>query len=162
MKKILFLMFLVVGIGTISAQDEVEFSEEDYTKYATVMLWAEMEKERMTGVYNDWINNDEALAAARFVEIKSAKGDSVKLQEIEVTTEELTAFETIQVNYDSMTASFKEVYIGKIKEDIGAGLYNKLKKALKADANIKTQYKAVYDALKEESAATEEDEETEQ
>ncbi|WP_425391945.1 hypothetical protein [Ekhidna sp.] len=158
MKKILLLMCLVAGMGLAKAQDEVSFSDEELTQYATVMVWAENEKERMTEVYNGWINNDETLAAARFVEIKSAKGDSVKLQEIEVTSDELMAFEQIQVNYDSMTASFKEVYIGKIKEDIGAGLYNNLKKALKSDAEVKAQYQVIYDGLMEASAPKEDDE----
>ena len=158
MKKVLLLMCLVAGMGLAKAQDEVSFTDEELTKYATVMVWAQMEKERMTKTYNDWINNDETLEAARFVKIKSAKGDSVKLQEIEVTDEELVAFEQIQVNYDSMTASFKDVYIGKIKEDIGAGLYNTLKKALKSNEEVKVRYQAIYDGLVPTNAETEDDE----
>ncbi|MEP0987437.1 hypothetical protein [Ekhidna sp.] len=158
MKKVLLIVCLIAGFGKINAQDEATFSDEDLTKYATVMAWAEMEKGRMTEVYNGWINNDETLEATRFVEIKSAKGDSLKLQEIAITDDEMVAFKKIQVNYDSMTASFKEDYIGKIKEDIGAGLYNSLKKALKSDADVKTRYQVVYDAIVEESKASSEGE----
>lgn len=158
MKRVLMMLCFAAGLGVANAQDEATFSEEDLTKYATVMAWAEMEKGRMTEVYNGWINNDETLEATRFVEIKSTKGDSLKLQEIAVTADEMVAYEKIQVNYDSMTASFKEVYIGKIKEDIGAGLYNSLKKALKADADVKARYKVVYDAIVEESKASSDDE----
>ncbi|MEQ9008965.1 MAG: hypothetical protein RLP12_13840, partial [Ekhidna sp.] len=71
MKKVLLLICLVAGINMVNAQDETSFSDEELTKYATVMVWAEVEKERMTEVYNGWINNDEVLEAARFVEIKS-------------------------------------------------------------------------------------------
>ena len=158
MKKVLLLMCLVAGMGLAKAQDEVSFTDEELTTYATVMVWAENEKERMTETYNGWINNDETLEAARFVKIKSANGDSVKLQEIEVTDEELVAFEQIQVNYDSMTASFKEVYVGKIKEDIGAALYNRLRKAMRSDADLKARYQAVYDGLMEDQSAEAEDE----
>lgn len=158
MKKVLLLMCLVAGINIVNAQEETSFSDEELTKYATVMVWAEMEKDRMTEVYNGWINNDEVLVASRFVEIKSANGDSLKLQEIEATNEEVVAFEQIQVNYDSMTSSFKEVYIGKIKEDIGAGLYNTLKKELKANENVKARYQTIYDGLMEENVTTEKDE----
>lgn len=149
-------------MGLAKAQDEASFTDEELTKYATVMVWAQMEKEQMTETYNDWINNDETLEAARFVKIKSANGDSVKLQEIEVTDEELVAFEQIQVNYDSMTASFIDVYKGKIKEDIGAALYNRLRKAMRGDADLKARYQAVYDGLMSEQTATEEEDETEE
>ncbi|WP_420575364.1 hypothetical protein [Ekhidna sp.] len=162
MNKILLLICLVAGIGLAKAQDEASFTDEELTKYATVMVWAQMEKEQMTETYNDWINNDETLEAARFVKIKSANGDSLKLQEIKVTDEEIVAFEQIQVNYDSMTASFKEVYVGKIKEDIGAGLYNRLKKAMRGDADLKARYQAVYDGLMNEQSATEEEDESEE
>ncbi len=150
MKKVLLILCLIVCVDKVSAQDEAKFTDEDLTKYATVMSWAAMEKGRMTDVYNGWINNDEILVATRFVEIKSAKGDSLKLQEMSATNDEVLAFEKIQVNYDSMTASFKEIYIGKIKSDIGAGLYNSLKKALKTDPDVKARYQAIYDGLVEE------------
>lgn len=158
MKKVLLIICLMAGVGMVSAQNETTFSDEELTSYAAVMVWAEVEKERMTETYNDWINNDETLEAARFVKIKSAKGDSAKLQEFEVADEELVAFEQIQANYDSMTSSFKEVYIGKIKEDIGAGLYNSLKKELKSNADVKSKYQTIYDGLLEEGTSDEEDE----
>ena len=158
MKKVLLMMCVVAGLSAAKAQEEASFTDEELTSYATVMVWAEVEKERMTETYNDWINNDETLEAARFVKIKSAKGDSVKLQEFKVTDVELMAFEQIQVNYDSMTSSFKEVYIGKIKEDIGAGLYNSLKKEMKSNADVKSRYQTIYDGLLEETTSDEEDE----
>jgi len=153
MKKVVLLVCLVSAFGIVCAQDEVSFSEEELTKYASVMVWAEMEKTNMTKVYNGWINNDDALEAARFVKIKSAKGDEAKLQGIEATAEEVAAFTTIQSSYDSMTSAFKEMYVGKIKEEIGAGLYNQLKKAMKSNAEVKGQYQMVYDRLKEEAVA---------
>ncbi|WP_144017357.1 hypothetical protein [Ekhidna lutea] len=152
---------MIAYFGVVNAQEEITFSDEELTKYATVMVWAEKQKEVMTETYNGWINNDQTLEAARFVKIKSAGGDSLKLQKFEVTDEELVAFEQIQTSYDSMTSSFKEVYIGKIKGDIGAGLYNSLKKELKSNDEIKTRYQAIYEGLKNESA-TEEEEESEE
>lgn len=162
MKKVLLLICLVAGMSLVKAQDEATFTDEELTTYATVMVWAEMEKERMTETYNGWINNDETLEAARFVKIKSANGDAAKLDEVEATDDELAAFEQIQVNYDSMTTSFIKVYKEKIKEDIGAGLYNRLKKAMKEDADLKARYQAVYDGLMEAQSAAKEDDESEE
>lgn len=150
MKKVLLIVCIIGGLGKVNAQDEATFTDEDLTKYATVMVWAEGEKSNMTDVYNGWINSDETLEATRFVKIKSANGDSVKLQEFDVTNDEMIAFERIQMGYDSMTTSFKDIYVGKIKSDIGAGLYNSLKKALKTNADVKARYKVIYDGLLEE------------
>lgn len=158
MKKVLLLMCLVAGINMVSAQEETSFSDEELTKYATVMVWAEMEKERMTETYNNWINNDEILEAPRFKKINDAGGDSSKMVELEVTADEKKAYEQIMMSYDSMTSSFKEVYIGKIKGDIGAGLYNALKKELKSSEETKARYQEIYEGLKEEGAISEEDE----
>ncbi|MEQ9468213.1 MAG: hypothetical protein RLN88_12420 [Ekhidna sp.] len=158
MKKVVLMMFLLAGYGVASAQDEISYSYEELAKYATVMVWAELEKGRMTDIYNEWINNDETLAAARFVEIKNAGVDSIKLEEMKVADDEMVAFEMIQTNYDSMTSSFKEVYIEKIKSDIGAGLYNSLKKELRSDSEVKGRYKAIYDGLLKEQSAEDGDE----
>ena len=159
MKYVFVLICLVACFGGVYAQEEVTFSEEELTKYATVMAWAEEEKSKMTGIYNGWINNDENLAAARFSKIRKAKGDSVQLQELEVSAEEIKAFEKIQMGYDSMITSFKEVYTGKIKSDIGAGLYNSLKKGLKKDAELKDRYNNVLEGIKAEAKEEDESEE---
>ncbi|GAB4252631.1 MAG: hypothetical protein Tsb0034_31230 [Ekhidna sp.] len=157
MRRSLLLIVLSTAFVWAFGQ-ETEFSDEDIGKYAAVMVWAEAEKKNMTEVYNGWINNDEVLEASRFIKIRNAKGDSVKLGELEVTAEELTAFETIQVAYDSMIASFTEVYKGKIKDEIGAGLYNSLKKEMKSNAEVKERYQAVLEQKRNELATKQEDE----
>lgn len=156
MKKVLIAAFLMSSMVTL-AQDEKTYTDEELTKYATVMVWAESEKSSMTGIYNGWINNDDVLKAPRFVEIKKTKGDSVKLQEIAVTLEEKQAFDMIISSYDSMTSSFKEVYTSKIKEDIGAGLYNSLRKSMKKDAELKARYDAIFEEIKNNATSEEED-----
>jgi len=147
MKKAMLLMMIILGFRSIQAQETSSFTEEELEKYATVMVWAEVEKGSMTETYNNWINNDESIEATRFVKLKAAKGDEAKIQELEATTKEVAAFAKIQSSYDSMTSTFKEVYLGKIKTDIGAGLYNQLRKAMKTDAQLKAKYQAIYDRL---------------
>ncbi|NQZ77613.1 MAG: hypothetical protein HRT61_16145, partial [Ekhidna sp.] len=133
----------------LNAQEEVSYSNEDLQKYAKVMIWAEYEKERMTKLYNGWIDNDDNMKSARFVEIRDAKGDSVKMGALAVSQSELSAFALIQNNYDSMTASFRELYIGKIKEEIGASLYNSLNKSLKSEEDLRQRYSRIQDSILE-------------
>ncbi len=146
MKKLSLIALFLFSILAVKAQDE--YTDEELSTYATVMVWAEAEKAIMTETYNDWINNNEVLSAQVFLDIKNTKGDSVKIAILGVSTDEVVAFETIQSKYDSMTTSFKDVYVGKIKEDIGAGLYNKLRKSLKSDADMKSRYDAIYAGMK--------------
>ena len=162
MMKAMLLMMVAFGVGSTIAQEAPSFTEEELEKYATVMVWAEVEKGSMTETYNNWINNDESIEAARFVKLKAAKVDEAKIKELEATTEEVAAFAKIQASYDSMTSAFKEVYVGKIKTDIGAGLYNQLRKAMKSDAEIKEQYQTIYDRLLTAQSTKPEEEESEE
>lgn len=159
MKKGILMMCVMLGSFASFAQDEVTFTDEDLTSYATVMAWAEAEKGRMTDVYNGWIQDNPNLEPARFVKIKDAGEDSLKLQEIEVTDVELASFQQVMSNYDSMLSSFKEVYVGKIKDDIGAGLYNSLRSELKSNAEVKSRYEAILTSLTEEKEEEDESEE---
>jgi len=144
---------LVVGIlammafqNSVFAQD-TEVSDEDLAKYAIVMKWAADEKKSMGTTYNGWIKEKkEMIKSAKFNELRNADKANT-LAEAEATEEELAAFNEIQVKYKEMTTSFKEIYTGKIKEDIGAGLYNRLKKSLKTDTDMKVRYEAILAGL---------------
>ena len=149
MKNCLLTIGLCLLFASVSAQGEKEYSDEELTKYASVMKWAKDEKAKMTGIYNGWIKSNDQLEAALFVKIKRAGSDSVKLQELEVSEEELTAFNGIINSYDSMVSAFTDVYKGRIKDDIGAGLYNTLRKDLKKDETLKGRYDAIYEGLGE-------------
>lgn len=155
MKNLSLITLFLLSFTFAKAQET--YSDEELTTYATVMVWAEAEKGRMSDIYNNWINNDEKVGAKLFLDIKNAKGDSLKIQELDVTEEQLAASNSILAKYDSMTSSFKEVYVGKIKGDIGAGLYNKLKKSLKSDAEVKAKYDAIYEELESSVSSTEGD-----
>ena len=54
--------------------------------------------------------------------------------------EEKAAYQGILDEYDNMVAEFKEVYPNLIKDDLGAALYNKVRNAMKSDAELKTKY----------------------
>lgn len=153
MKKLSLITLFILSFTFAQAQET--YSDEELTIYATVMVWADSEKGRMSDIYNDWINNNEQVGAKLFLDIKQAEGDSMKIESLGISDEELAASNMILAKYDSMTSSFKEVYVGKIKEDIGAGLYNKLKKSLKSDAEIKSRYEAIYEELKSGTESTE-------
>jgi hypothetical protein len=156
---------IVLGVMMFSvtntvAQDEEPITDEELTKYAVVMDFADQEKERLKNDYNEMIQAEELMQGGkRFKELKSANGDEAKLSEIEATPEEIEVFTKIETANTENIDAFKEAYTTKIKdkEQLGAGLYNKITKALKSDEELKTRYTAILETLQSERASAEEE-----
>lgn len=166
MKRIWNLQVLGMVLGAmifcaanIQAQDEEPLTDEELTKYAVVMDFADQEKEKLKTDYNAMIQAEELMdGGRRFKELKAAGGDEAKLAEIEATPEEIEAFNKIETANNENIAAFKEAYTTKIKdkEQLGAGLYNRITKALKADEELKTRYTVILETVMSERTAAEE------
>lgn len=141
-----------------SAMAQDEFTDEDLTKYATVMKWADGEKSKMSKEVSAMVNGNENLPGATYKKLKAAykAGD---VTTADATEEEVAEFMRITEASDLLKANFKTTYTDKIKSDIGAGLYNKLKKALKADEVVKARYQAIFDSIELPSEDAEDSEE---
>ncbi|GJM30956.1 MAG: hypothetical protein DHS20C17_35910 [Cyclobacteriaceae bacterium] len=154
----LLLGAVIFGVVVAQAQDEEPLTDEELTKYALVMDFADQEKERLKDDYNGMIQDEELMdGGRRFKELKDVADDSVKLAEI-ATPEELEVFTRIEQANEENIAAFKEAYTEKIKdkEQLGAGLYNRITKALRSDKELKTRYTAILETVKSERAAAEE------
>ena len=114
------------------------------------MKWAEKEKAKMTEIYNGWINSNEAINTPRFLKIKNAADDSLKLSALEVVSKEMDAFNQIINDYDSIISLFADVFKKKIKEEVSARLYNDLRRDLKSDNDLKARYETVLNGLKKD------------
>jgi hypothetical protein len=141
--KIMLMLAFAAGLSLQSsfAQDADAVTDEELTQYATVMNKIDSMKEDLQVRYNEVIKNNELMdEGRRFLELKKAWGDDTKLAEISATDEEKAAYQAILDEYDAMVAEFKEVYPNLIKDDLGAALYNKVRNAMKSDAELKTKY----------------------
>tara|TARA_R110000868_G_scaffold371546_1_gene635254 strand:- start:157 stop:657 length:501 start_codon:yes stop_codon:yes gene_type:complete len=140
---------LIVNSPAVAQEDEI--TEDELMLYATVMNKIDSMKNDMKVKYNDLIKSEELMdEGRRFNELKSAKGDETKLAEISATEEEIAVYDKIQVAYDEMVSDFKSVYPTLIKDELGASVYNKVKKGLKANPELKTKYEEIVDSLKPE------------
>ena len=151
---------MAVCINDVQAQDEAPITDEELNKYALVMDYANQEKGRLKDDYNALIQADELMdGGRRFKELRAAGGDETKLAEIEATPEEIEAFNKIESANNENIATFKEAYTTKIKdkEQLGAGLYNKITKALKTDEELKSRYNIILESVQNERASAEED-----
>jgi len=146
---VVVVAILIVNSPAVAQEDEI--TDDELMLYATVMNKIDSMKEDMKVKYNDLIKSEELMdEGRRFNELKSAKGDEAKLAEISATEEEIVVFDKIQEAYDTMVADFKEVYPTLIKDELGAAVYNKVKKGLKADPDLKMKYEEIVDSLKPE------------
>lgn len=158
-KKGMLLFGMIVALFVVNfdtnAQDS-KVSDDELMLYATVMNKIDSMKNDMQTKYNDMIKNEEAMdGGRRFKELKSANGDEGKLAEINATEEEIAIFDSIQEGYEKLLSDFKTAYPALIKDELGAGVYNKVKKALKADADLKTKYNEILESLKPEESEEE-------
>ena len=144
-------LVLVLAAGLISnvtfAQDEI--SDEDLANYVRVMAQIDTMKVEMKTKTNDLVKGNELMDKGRvFNAIKKTKGDSTQIAALDVSQEQLAAYTEITTQIDLMTADFKTGYTSLIKDDLGAGVYNKIKKALKSDDEVKARYDAAVEAYK--------------
>jgi len=139
---------MLILLSNAQAQEKETFTDEELTKYATVMIWAENEKQQMGDSLESWVKNNEKLSGTAYNELSRAvkAGD---INSAEVTEEEKSEFLLIQEKIEQDKNEFKEVYTTKIKEEIGVSLYNRLNKALKSDAEIKAKYEGIYKELED-------------
>ena len=77
MKRLIGLAILLLTIaGNVKAQDENTFTDEELTKYATVMKWAEAERAALSSVVKDsvslWLDGS-ALPASQYNTLSKAK-----------------------------------------------------------------------------------------
>ncbi len=148
MKKTFLLCLLSLVVLSLHAQEEdkVEFTDDELISYATVMVWVEGEKSRMQDAYNTWIQENDSIEASKFSEILKAS-KSGTLDEVEATETELAAFDSIEAKNEKQQADFKEVFVGKIKDEITVSLYNNLTKALRSDDELNARYGVIFDEL---------------
>ncbi|MFY0686289.1 MAG: hypothetical protein JXQ90_03940 [Cyclobacteriaceae bacterium] len=150
MKGMFGLLLIMLTMVTGTMAQEGEFSDEDLSKYATVMKWAEAEKAVLQSVVKDsvgfWLDESDVLSTSQYNMLSKAKKANT-METAEASEEEKAIFEEIQQRIEDKKSAYKEAYTTRIKDDIGAGLYNKLRKALKADAELKTRYQAIFDEL---------------
>lgn len=137
------------------AQD-AEVTDEELTQYAQVSAKIDSLKENMKSRINDAVKSNELMEGGKlYNQLNKAGNDEEKIAEIGATEEQLAAYNEIQENITAFKAEFKEQYTAVVKDEIGAGVYNKVKKALKSDAGVKSRYDEILASLTEETEEVE-------
>lgn len=153
-------MLMTLGVIASIAQDT--FSDEELNKYATVLKWVDQGKTEIVEFIKTSVKENEILASSKYNSLSKADkaGD---VSTVEATLEELEAYNTIKGGIDTMKSELSANSKEKILSIIGANLYNRLKKSLKTDTELKARYQAIYDGLNsDEMEEVEESEKSEE
>lgn len=150
----LLVVCLIVCPKTM-AQD-AEVTSEELTQYAQVSAKIDSLKAGMKAKISEAVKSNELMDGGKlYNKLNKAKGDETKLAEIGASEEQLAAYAQIQEDINAFKADFKTQYTAVVKDEIGAGTYNKVKKALKADAAVKAQYDEIMASLMPSEEVTE-------
>lgn len=151
MKTFLVMMALVWGAGVAYAQEEVTITDEELSKYATAMDSVNEMSASVLVTISDMVKNSEVMDAARYNDLSKIAKDEAKLAEAKATPEEIAFLNEVATKKEEETARINAAFQSLAKEYVGVAVFNKVKKALSADAELKTKYDSLMDELKKDN-----------
>lgn len=157
-KQVFFTLFTLIILGSLNlyAQEEEAITEKDLKKYAVTMDSIDAMKGNIKSVMGDMIKSNEDITTKRYNEVTKAIKDEEKLKEIEATEEEIAFVNSIISTRDEMTTEIKATLSTLVKEYIGSvKLYNRIKKELKSDEDLKSQYDEILAEVQNEGSEVE-------
>ncbi len=152
--SLLFSCMLFLIVVNAHAQTDVTVTDEELTKYATAMDSVnELTVELMDSI-TLMVKNTTVMNAARYNDLSKIIGDESKLAEAKATPEEIDFVKSV-VDYKSKgTSEINAAFQSLAKEYVGAATFNKVKKALGSDAELKSKYERLMDELKKDNVKT--------
>ncbi len=150
MKTFLVMMALVWGAGWAYAQ-EVTVTDEELSKYATAMDSVNEMSASVLVTISDMVKNSTVMDAARYNDLSKIAKDEAKLAEAKATPEEIAFLNEVATKKEEETARINTAFQSLAKEYVGVAVFNKVKKALSADAELKTKYDSLMDELKKDN-----------
>ncbi len=150
MKTFFVMMALVLGAGWAYAQ-EVTVTDEELSKYATAMDSVNEMSASVLVTISDMVKNSTVMDAARYNDLAKIAKDEAKLAEAKATPEEIAFLNEVATKKEEETARINATFQSLAKEYVGVSVFNKVKKALAADAELKTKYDSLMDELKKDN-----------
>lgn len=152
MKKTFFLMAvcLVFG-GAIYAQDAAEVSDDELQRYAVMMDSIDEMRIDLLAEISEMVKNTDKITVARYNDLSKIANDAAKLEEAKATPDEVAFLQEIQALKESGTAEINTTFKSMAKDYVGASTYNKVKKAITEDGEVKSKYETMLNKLKEDN-----------
>jgi len=124
---------------TVALAQETTVSDEELTKYATAMDSINEMSAEVKIMITEMVNGN-TMTATRYNEISKIINDETKLAEAKATPEEITFVKEVAAKKDEESAKINLAFQSLAKDYVGAATYNKVKKALASDPELKGKY----------------------
>lgn len=142
MKKLMYFLVFVIGIGFANAQD-AEITDDELKTYAIANAGVKSITSSISPMVNDLISKQEGMTGQRFKELQATKGDADKLAGIEAQEWEIKFLNTVNAEIDERKEAAKDLINLLAKYAIGSSQYKAIRSGLKSDADLKARYDAI-------------------
>jgi hypothetical protein len=143
------LFVLMLFSSTLMAQQNT-VTDDELMKYAVAMDSIDNMTKSLLATITEMVKSSDQVTAARYNELSKIIKDESKLAEANATPEEIAAVKEIVNKKEEETIKINETFQALAKEYVGAAVYNKVKKALASDAELKSKYQAILADLNKE------------
>jgi hypothetical protein len=154
MKNYMLLFVFFFAAQALHAQSDnaqAQVTDEELEKYAVTMDSINDMKESLLEDITDMVKSNEKLTNARYNELSKIVDDEAALAEAKATPEEIAFMKEVGNKKEEGTAKIQETFQSMAKDYVGASSYNKVKKALEADGEVKKRYETFMDKLEGDS-----------
>jgi predicted nucleic acid-binding Zn-ribbon protein len=148
MKASFFLIFsfILVAVAPVAAQDAA-VTDDELKRYATAMDSINEMTAALKARITDMVRNGKVITGSRYNELSKIVADEAKLAEAKATEDEIAFVKQVAATREEETAKINSAFQNLAKEYVGAAVYNKVKKALASDAQLKEKYDALMSEL---------------
>ncbi|NBW33823.1 MAG: hypothetical protein EBR30_02080 [Cytophagia bacterium] len=152
--SLLFCFFIFLLTLNAHAQTEVVVSDEELLKYATAMDSVNELTVQLTDSITLLVKNTTVMSAARYNELSRIANDEAKLTEAKATTEEISFIKYMADYKSKRTNNINQTFQNLAKTYVGAATFNKVKKALTTNTELKAKYDTLMEELKKDNVKT--------
>ncbi len=142
---ILFASFLIIASQSLFAQDQI--TDEELKKYVVAMDSINDMKASLLEEISEMVKANEGLTNARYNELSKIMNDEAKLADAKATPEEIAFMKQVAEKKSEGTAEITQTFQILAKEYVGATSFNKIKKALTTDTELKSKYQSMLEEL---------------
>lgn len=154
MKNYILLFVLFMAVQNLQAQDATaEITDAELEKYAVTMDSINDMKASLLEDITEMVKDNEKMTNARYNELSKISDDEAALAKAKATPEEIAFLKEVAAKKEEGTAKIQKTFQSMAKEYVGASSYNKIKKALSSDSDVKKRYETFMDKLEAEDSA---------
>ncbi|HEX7015004.1 MAG TPA: hypothetical protein VF191_05790 [Cyclobacteriaceae bacterium] len=152
MKVLHFLaaLFLVSAAYSAQAQEaeSTAVSDDELHRYAVMMDSIDEMRVTLLAEIAEMVKGSDKITVTRYNELSKIEDDPEKLAAANATEDELAVLKEVKDKKEAGTAKINEAFKNLAKEYVGATAYNKIRKALKDEPDVKSKYETLLEELK--------------